>query len=149
MNSYNSYMKERYLNMKDAIPQGNETWFDRNASVEGFWAPGTRELCEQAYRDGAKEKGIDFSASPQFVDFMRNVHGLVEGTAKSKGYSAGGSEGQNILYDAVYSVAGNGHALGEIMYKCVRYGRKGLLEDVYKIAAWAYLIVRHGQKEKV
>jgi len=38
---------------------------------------------------------------------------------------------------------GHAHALGEIVYKARRYAAKRNVEDVLKIAAWAYLIWKH------
>ena len=52
--------------------------------------------------------------------------------------------GRNALYEFVRDHVGqspHAHALGEIIYKAVRFARKGNIEDVQKIAAWAFLVV--------
>lgn len=74
---------------------------------------------------------------------MAAVRSLLEPTAQGKGYNTTGVDGQNELYAFVQGVAGEGHALGEIIYKVKRYAAKGNLEDVLKIAAWAFLIAKH------
>jgi len=81
---------------------------------------------------------------PTFETFMHEVAGLLGETAAEKNYSAGGPDGDNLLYRAVEEmVGGHAHAAGEIVYKARRYLAKGNLEDVSKIAAWAFLIWRH------
>lgn len=78
-----------------------------------------------------------------FDDFTTQVRALLEPTAAGKGYSTTGVDGQNALYEFVQQMAGPGHALGEICYKARRYAAKGNPEDVLKIAAWAFLILKH------
>jgi hypothetical protein len=79
-----------------------------------------------------------------FDDFAKQVRALLEPAASGKGYSATGADGPNQLYDFVAGMNGGpGHALGEIVYKAKRYAAKGNVEDVLKIAAWAFLVYRH------
>ena len=79
-----------------------------------------------------------------FDEFAAEVRGLLEPTAKGKGYNATGADGPNGLYQFVHGMTGShGHALGEIVYKARRYAAKGNREDVLKIAAWAFLILKH------
>lgn len=78
-----------------------------------------------------------------FDEFTSSVRALLEPTAQGKGYNTTGVDGKNDLYEFVHQVAGDGHALGEIIYKAKRYAAKGNPEDVLKIAAWAFLILKH------
>lgn len=80
-----------------------------------------------------------------FEDFSGAVRDLVEGKAQDKGYNETGPDGPNELFDFVYGIAGDGHALGEIVYKAKRYARKHNPEDLLKAAAWAYLILKHAE----
>lgn len=80
---------------------------------------------------------------PTFADFVEQVRALLEPTAAGKGYNTTGIDGKNDLYDFVQSFAGDHHALGEIVYKAKRYAAKGNIDDVLKIAAWAFLIYKH------
>lgn len=79
-----------------------------------------------------------------FQEFAVTVEQLLNGTAAGKGYSPTGPNGPNRLYEFVQDMSGgHQHALGEIVYKAKRYAAKGNIEDVAKIAAWAYLIWKH------
>ena len=79
-----------------------------------------------------------------FQDFARAVEELLDGTAAAKGYNPSGPDGQNPLYAFVQRMSGgHQHALGEMVYKAQRYAAKGQIEDVLKIAAWAFLIWKH------
>ena len=78
-----------------------------------------------------------------FDQFVSEVRALLEPTAQGKGYNTTGVDGQNQLYEFVQGMAGEGHALGEIVYKAKRYAAKGNPEDVLKIAAWSFLILKH------
>jgi|SRR5215471_8434473 len=83
-----------------------------------------------------------------FQDFVNEVRDLMERNAEKKGYNDTGVEGQNELYEFVQGMTGSdSHALGEIVYKVVRFTRKRDRSDLTKIAAWAYLIWRHGLTE--
>lgn len=81
-----------------------------------------------------------------YATFAAEVRGLLDSTARGKGYNQTGPEGANVLFELVLNNIGNGeptHALGEIVYKCQRYARKKNPEDILKAAAWCYLIWRH------
>lgn len=79
-----------------------------------------------------------------FDRFMTQVRVLLEPTAAGKGYNRTGVDGQNDLYEFVQAtVGGDGHAIGEIIYKAKRYAAKGNPEDLLKAAAWAFLILKH------
>ena len=79
-----------------------------------------------------------------FDQFAVQVRTLLEPTANGKGYNGTGADGPNDLYEFVQGMTGNhGHALGEIVYKARRFAAKGNREDVLKIAAWAFLILKH------
>jgi ABC-type glycerol-3-phosphate transport system substrate-binding protein len=84
--------------------------------------------------------------NPTFDEFIAAVKELLEPTAAGKGYNITGVDGPNELYDFVHGIAGgNGHALGEIIYKVRRYASKNDPKDIAKIAAWAFLIWRKHQ----
>lgn len=78
-----------------------------------------------------------------FDDFARQVRALLEPAAAEKGYNATGADGENELFAFVQRMAGDRHALGEIIYKVTRYAAKGHPDDLLKIAAWAFLILKH------
>ena len=81
-----------------------------------------------------------------FDEFCTHVHGLLNGTAQAKAYNTTGADGPNQLYEFVQSKISSGgaaHALGEVVYKAVRYQAKGNPEDLLKIAAWAFLAWRY------
>lgn len=82
--------------------------------------------------------------NPQtFDEFTAQVRALLEPTAACKGYNTTGLDGRNELYEFVQSFAGDHHALGEIVYKVKRYAAKGNIEDILKVAAWAFLVYKH------
>jgi hypothetical protein len=82
-----------------------------------------------------------------FDQFISEVRGLLEPTASGKGYNSTGVDGPNDLYAFVQTMSGgHQHALGEIVYKARRYAAKGNREDVLKIAAWAFLVLKHAEK---
>lgn len=79
-----------------------------------------------------------------FQEFCGQVEKLLNGTAAGKGYNATGPDSQNQLYEFVQRVSGgHQHAQGEIIYKIQRFAAKGNLEDIYKAAAWCFLIAKH------
>lgn len=79
-----------------------------------------------------------------FEAFVEKVRSLLEPTAAAKGYNSTGADSDNRLYEFVQEMSGgHQHALGEVVYKAKRYAAKGNIEDVYKIAAWAFLIAKH------
>lgn len=64
--------------------------------------------------------------------FEREVASILGRVAEKKGYSR----------NALWNLCGMSlpHALGEIVYKAIRYHRKRNPEDLVKIASWAKLI---------
>lgn len=81
-----------------------------------------------------------------FKDFVKEVQDICEKGAREKGYNEVGIDGQNDLYQFIQNLTNTeGHALGEIIYKAVRYSRKGDKKDLVKIAAWAFLVYRYGK----
>ena len=82
-----------------------------------------------------------------FDEFTRAVHDQLAGTALSKGYNREGPDSDNALYQFVQDmVAGDGHPLGEIIYKARRYAARRDPIDMVKIAAWAFLVLKHRQE---
>jgi hypothetical protein len=85
-----------------------------------------------------------------YKEFIVQVERLLGGTASGKGYSER-ADAPLELYDFVAEYVGgnkHGHALGEIIYKTVRFARKGNVEDILKAAAWAFLVAKHFEREK-
>ena len=81
-----------------------------------------------------------------FDEFVAGVRLLLEGQAASKGYSPNGADGHNPLFEFVAEVVGGQqHAIGEGIYKLVRYQRKRNREDLLKAAAWCFLMYRYHQ----
>lgn len=79
--------------------------------------------------------------------FFDQVSEVVGSRAAVKGY--GGQDWESGLYSFVHQhIAEEGHAIGEIIYKAVRYNNKRSPEDLVKIAAWAFLIWHHDRKQK-
>ena len=76
-----------------------------------------------------------------FDDFVAQVRAQLTGKAATKGYSVDGPDGPNLANEFM-AQAFPDHALGEIVYKALRYKAKGDAEDLIKIAAWAWLIVK-------
>jgi hypothetical protein len=83
-----------------------------------------------------------------FDEFTKQMQNILAPTAAGKGYNTTGIDGINALYEFVQSFAGDGHALGEIVYKAKRYAAKGDPTELVKIASWAFLVWRHRQAEK-
>lgn len=84
-----------------------------------------------------------------FDEWIRRVRALLEPTAAGKGYHDGDADGKNLLYEFVAdTVGGDGHALGECLYKIVRYAKTRNPEDMLKVAAWTFLILRHRKEEE-
>lgn len=81
---------------------------------------------------------------PNLQSFFCEVEKLLEGTAKSKGYSDSGPVNNPLMN--FMSQFFSDHALGEIVYKAVRFKSKRNPEDLAKIAAWAALIWLREQK---
>ena len=84
----------------------------------------------------------------EFETFATAVHGLLSQTAAQKSYNRTGTDGPNPLYEFVREMSGSdAHALGEIVYKAKRFSAKHDVEDVLKIAAWAFLIWKYRHQE--
>jgi len=80
-----------------------------------------------------------------FSEFVAGVKDLLEHSATEKGYNNTGVDGMNEMYQFVQNLSHNdNHAIGEILYKCVRFTNKNDKKDLVKIAAWAYLIWKFG-----
>ncbi len=80
-----------------------------------------------------------------YETFTKNVRGLL--STDKRGYNQTGPDGPNQLQDFVHDIAGHGHALGEIIYKVVRFAHTRDPRDIEKIAAWAFLIWRKHWQE--
>lgn len=80
--------------------------------------------------------------NPTYSEFSKRVGALMERSARQKAYNSTGVDGPNQLFDFIYSVAEAGHALGEIIYKVIRYKAKKNPTDLEKVAAWAFLVWR-------
>jgi hypothetical protein len=71
-------------------------------------------------------------------DFYLELEKAVIQKAKSKGYYVEGEDSGRNLFDFIGKYA-EGHSIGEIIYKAIRWTRKRDPEDLVKIAAWAFL----------
>ena len=79
-----------------------------------------------------------------FESFVAQMRAILEPTAAGKGYNTTGVDGDNSLYEFVAeTVGGQGHAIGEAIYKIKRYAAKGNPEDLVKLASWAFLMFKH------
>ena len=77
-------------------------------------------------------------ARTPFEEVFHRSKELLESKAKAKGYSDGDtSRYKNELM--AFTEKLSSHALGEIVYKAVRYDKKKEPEDLLKIIAWACL----------
>jgi hypothetical protein len=84
--------------------------------------------------------------SNDFKVFVEEVMAKLEGNAADKGYNTTGPNGDNELYACIQGLSdGDAHAIGEIVYKAVRYSKKKDKQDLIKIAAWAYLVWKFGE----
>lgn len=74
-----------------------------------------------------------------FSQFVREVEEAMTKTARDKGYGTSPDD-PNPLFE----LTGPTHAIGEIIYKAIRYrdGKHDPMELI-KIAAWAFLVWRH------
>lgn len=82
---------------------------------------------------------LKFEAS--LDDFVLEIKRKVLGQAKEKGYITGNEDSGRALYDFIDKYVHNhGHAIGEIVYKAVRFSRRKDPEDIVKVAAWAFLV---------
>ena len=81
-----------------------------------------------------------------FVAFCAAVESALAGKATDKGYHGGGPDSPNPLDDFSERFF-PGHRLGEVLYKCVRFRKKGNVEDLEKAAAWLFLEWRAAKKQ--
>ena len=82
-----------------------------------------------------------------FQGFLDQVETLLTADAAAKGYSGGGPDAANPLFEFVTTLtetAGgiSGHGLGAAVYKLQRYGAKRQAIDLVKCAAWCFLLWR-------
>jgi|TARA_R100000501_G_C2620148_1_gene113424 hypothetical protein len=78
--------------------------------------------------------------------FQAAVTDLLDGTAKGKHYNQTGPGGANRLYEFVRDYVGHhpdAHALGEMIYKIVRFAALDDVKDIQKVSAWASLVAQH------
>jgi len=64
---------------------------------------------------------------------------IIEAKASEKGYNKTGADGDNELFDFCARHF-PGQPFGEVVYKLVRYQNKGDETDLFKAAAWLFLI---------
>ena len=84
-----------------------------------------------------------------FDEFTQAVHRKVAGDALAKGYNRGGPDSENELYRFIQdTVAGDGHPIGEVIYKMRRYAARRDPDDVIKAAAWCFLILKHRREDE-
>jgi hypothetical protein len=74
-----------------------------------------------------------------FAMFVDEVRTLIEAKASEKGYNKTGADGDNELFDFCARHF-PGQPFGEVVYKLVRYQNKGDETDLFKAAAWLFLI---------
>jgi hypothetical protein len=79
---------------------------------------------------------------PSFDSFVGEIKQLF-GKSVSKGYGPMKPDDPNQLYDFMQTFFSDDHALGEIVYKAIRYKNKRNPEDLVKIAGWAWLVFMH------
>jgi hypothetical protein len=84
---------------------------------------------------------LSIDPQPNLQSFFVEVEKLLEVQAKSKGYSDSGPKNNPLM--EFMGLHFPDHALGEIVYKAVRYKSKRNPEDLAKIAAWAALVWLH------
>ena len=93
---------------------------------------------------GITVRWSDLKESRTFDAFVAQMRAILEPTAAGKGYNTTGVDGDNSLYEFVAeTVGGQGHAIGEAIYKIKRYAAKGNPEDLVKLASWAFLMFKH------
>lgn len=89
----------------------------------------------------------DQTSAPEFESFIGEIRQIF-GKSVSKGYGPMQPDDPNPLYDFMLTFFSNDHALGEIIYKAIRYRNKRNPEDLIKIAAWAWLVWMHHWKQE-
>ena len=84
-----------------------------------------------------------------FKQFSELVYDSLDGHARRKGYSEGGPDGPNALYEFETAIgASPAHAMGEIIYKATEYLHEAREVLLIKIAAWAFLEWKYFQNRK-
>ena len=78
-----------------------------------------------------------------FQTFCSSVQLLVTKVAESKGYRGISIEPSRFIQQHF----GNGHMVGEIILKLVRYQRRGDQEDLLKAAGWLFILWRDHLKQ--
>jgi hypothetical protein len=90
----------------------------------------------QVYVDPASNEG------PSFASFVGEIQSLFEKSV-NKGYGPMQPDSPNQLYEFMQAFFSDDHALGEIVYKAIRYKNKRNPDDLVKIAGWAWLVFMH------
>lgn len=85
--------------------------------------------------------------APPFESFVAEIRQLFEKSV-NKGYGPQAPDAKNPLYEFMRTFFSDDHALGEIVYKAIRYKNKRNPEDLVKIAGWAWLVFMHHWKEE-
>ena len=75
--------------------------------------------------------------------FMEEVRDSLNGQAERKGYTKSGAPDQLGSFLAFIG-AEPGHAVGEIILKCVEHLKSPRDVNLVKIAAWAFILYRRG-----
>ena len=84
------------------------------------------------------------NAVPRTFDtFVAAVREQLEGQAAAKGYNTTNVDGPNQLFEFLQTHTDSYHAIGEIIYKSIRYAKKRNIEDIVKVAAWAFLVYKY------
>ncbi len=85
----------------------------------------------------------------RFDEFVAEMSCVLGSEARSKGYYQGRDcdwASKNPSFDFIRDYVDVDHALGEIVYKVLRYKSQASKEDLIKIAAWAFLEWRFGNR---
>lgn len=73
------------------------------------------------------------------IDLVHEAREIVTTKATDKGYRS---------VDGIYSLLGTEHAIGEIIYKALRYRSRGDREDLVKIVGWAGVILANDFRDR-
>ena len=93
-------------------------------------------------RIGDKVSGPEITFITALKEFQAKMDIMLTGTALAKGYNL--RDMDKFMSDNF----GDNHALGEIIYKAIRFKRKKDVDDLVKIASWAFLICDRGVRGK-
>lgn len=83
-----------------------------------------------------------------FDEFIGEVSCALGSAARSKGYYQGLHHDwadKNPSFEFIRDYVDEDHALGEMVYKVLRYKSQSNKEDLIKIAAWAFLEWKFGK----